>query len=384
MALRDQLNVSTRAELYNYVMQSDQVLTALGITTAGDIPAELWYYAATSTATDNGTTVIKPTAVPSGNPGRYVRWIQEADWNYINNKPTFSTVATSGDYNDLSNKPNLSVYYLNSNPSGYISGISSGMISAALGYTPVNPNGTNLQYIAGDGSKVTFPSIPAAQVNCDWNSVSGVSQLLNKPTLAAIATSGSYSDLTGAPTTLSGYGITDGVTTSALTSGLAGKENTITAGTTAQYWRGDKSWQTLNTSAVTEGSNLYYTDTRARAAVSLTTTGSGAASYNNSTGVLNVPTPSNSKRVETYLGTTDASGNYTVTYGTAFSTIPDVQPQLQAGTASQVARITASSTTGFTVNVTNRASVTLLGIEVLLAATTPVNGASVGVLVTSR
>jgi len=31
---------------------------------------------------------------------------------------------------------------------------------------------------------------------------------------------------------------------------LSGKEPTITAGTTSQYWRGDKSWQTLNKSAV--------------------------------------------------------------------------------------------------------------------------------------
>lgn len=31
---------------------------------------------------------------------------------------------------------------------------------------------------------------------------------------------------------------------------LDGKENTITAGTTSQYWRGDKSWQTLDKSAV--------------------------------------------------------------------------------------------------------------------------------------
>jgi hypothetical protein len=45
------------------------------------------------------------------------------------------------------------------------------------------------------------------------------------------------------------------------------------------------------TSAIAEGSNLYYTDTRARNAVSLTTTGnSGASTYNNTTGVLNVPT----------------------------------------------------------------------------------------------
>lgn len=32
--------------------------------------------------------------------------------------------------------------------------------------------------------------------------------------------------------------------------GITGKEGTITAGTTAQYWRGDKSWQTLNSTAV--------------------------------------------------------------------------------------------------------------------------------------
>lgn len=69
---------------------------------------------------------------------------------------------------------------------------------------------------------------------------------------------------------------------------LAGKENTITAGTTAQYYRGDKTFQTLNTTAVAEGTNLYYTDARARGAISLTTTGtSGAATY--SGGVLNIP-----------------------------------------------------------------------------------------------
>lgn len=43
------------------------------------------------------------------------------------------------------------------------------------------------------------PTIPAAQVNSDWNAVSGVAQILNKPTLAAVATSGSYNDLTDKP-----------------------------------------------------------------------------------------------------------------------------------------------------------------------------------------
>jgi hypothetical protein len=68
------------------------------------------------------------------------------------------------------------------------------------------------------------------------------------------------------------------------------KENAITAGTTAQYWRGDKTFQTLNTSVVPEGTNLYFTNARARSAISLTTSGtSGAATYNSGTGVLNVP-----------------------------------------------------------------------------------------------
>jgi hypothetical protein len=71
--------------------------------------------------------------------------------------------------------------------------------------------------------------------------------------------------------------------------GLGG-EPTITAGTVTQYWRGDKSWQTLNSTAVTEGTNLYFTNGRARLAISLTTTGnSGASTYDNVTGVLNVP-----------------------------------------------------------------------------------------------
>jgi len=44
------------------------------------------------------------------------------------------------------------------------------------------------------------------------------------------------------------------------------------------------------TAQVTESGNLYFTNTRARSAISLTTTGtSGAATYDNTTGVLNIP-----------------------------------------------------------------------------------------------
>ena len=165
-----------------------------------------------------------------------------SDWDAVSgiaqilNKPTLATVATSGSYNDLSNKPTIptvnnatltiqkngttvKTFTANastdvtanitvptdtsdlSNGAGFITGISSGDVTTALGYTPVNPS--SLATVATSGSYADLsnkPSIPAAQVNSDWNAVSGVAQILNKPSLAAVATSGAYSDLTGTPT----------------------------------------------------------------------------------------------------------------------------------------------------------------------------------------
>jgi hypothetical protein len=48
------------------------------------------------------------------------------------------------------------------------------------------------------------PTIPAAQVNSDWNAVSGKAQILNKPNLATVATTGSYNDLVDRPPTPTG------------------------------------------------------------------------------------------------------------------------------------------------------------------------------------
>lgn len=42
--------------------------------------------------------------------------------------------------------------------------------------------------------------VQPAQVNADWNANSGVAEILNKPTLATVATTGSYSDLSNTPT----------------------------------------------------------------------------------------------------------------------------------------------------------------------------------------
>jgi hypothetical protein len=86
-------------------------------------------------------------------------------------------------------------------------------------------------------------------------------------TAISVTGSGSYNSTTGVIT------ITGGVTSF----------NTRTGAITSAS--GD-----YTTAQVTESGNLYYTDARARLAISLTTTGtSGAATYDNTTGVLNIP-----------------------------------------------------------------------------------------------
>jgi hypothetical protein len=106
-----------------------------------------------------------------------------------------------------------------------------------------------------------------------------------------------------------------------------------------------------------------------------------SGSYNDLSDKPTIPTV---RRMETFSGVTDASGNFTVTYSSPFPLAPHVSPQLISATPSQVVRITSSTVNGFTVNVTNRASVTLLALEVLLAATTPVVGAAVSVTILAR
>ncbi|MEK6626258.1 MAG: hypothetical protein AABY86_14905 [Bdellovibrionota bacterium] len=61
------------------------------------------------------------------------------------------------------------------------------------------------------------------------------------------------------------FGYLDGVT-SAIQTQLDSKEASFGSGTAAQYLRGDKTWQTLDSLAVVENTNLYFTDTRARTA----------------------------------------------------------------------------------------------------------------------
>lgn len=51
----------------------------------------------------------------------------------------------------------------------------------------------------GNSDLALVPLVIPEQVNADWNSTSGASQILNKPNLATVATTGSYNDLSNLP-----------------------------------------------------------------------------------------------------------------------------------------------------------------------------------------
>lgn len=138
----------------------------------------------------------------------------QSDWNesaadsgaFIKNKPSLAAVATSGNYHDLQNKPTIPAPQVNSD------------WNASSGIAQIL-NKPNLAPVATSGSyndltdKPSAPEIPD-QVNADWNATSGVSQILNKPNLATVATSGQYNDLEGKPAippavTLPGVNVVD-------------------------------------------------------------------------------------------------------------------------------------------------------------------------------
>lgn len=127
-------------------------------------------------------------------------------------------VAYSDDYNDLRNKPTIPAA-----PGALITNITTAQTpssSEALSGT------IKLHKVSKTGSYADLnnkPTIPAAQVNSDWNAVSGVAQILNKPALAAVATSGDYDDLTNKPVIPTVHNMAAGGTTGQV---LAKKSNT--------------------------------------------------------------------------------------------------------------------------------------------------------------
>ena len=164
----------------------------------------------------------------ASNPNGYISSVPAQTWQSITNKPLFSTIATSGNYTDLTNKPVI----------------------------PTNNN----QLTNGAGYITSIPEQ-------------------------------SFSSLTSKPTTLSGYGITDAYPLTGNPSGF------LTSITQSQ----------INTAL---GITPISVD-GARNAINVTTSGiSGISTYNSTTGVLNIPNYS----LNVYTGTANVGTGGNSTY----------------------------------------------------------------------
>lgn len=95
-----------------------------------------------------------------------------------------------------------------------------------------------------------------------------------------------------------------------------------------------------------------------------------------------IPTP---PKMEIFQGTTDVNGNWTVVFPTPYSATPHINPVMYPVVDTQMmCLLTAASTTGFTVQVRTRSMLSVLSVDLLSFASTPVNGANVRAFVTNN
>ena len=146
-----------------------------------------------------------------------------------------ATVATSGSYNDLSNKPTiptvnnatLTIQKNGTSVGTFTANASTNATANITVPTKVSEltndssyaKTTDLAAVATSGSYSDLsnkPTIPAAQVNSDWNATSGLAQILNKPTIPS-ATSDLEND-------------SDFTTNAAVQAEMATKQDSLTAG----------------------------------------------------------------------------------------------------------------------------------------------------------
>lgn len=205
-------------------------------------------------------------------------------------------VFTTGSYSDPSFINTLSFSKLTGVPS-FLTGITSSMVAVAQGYTSYNGTANPNGYVNSLSSFST--SNLAEGTNLYWTSGRFTTAFGTKSTTDLSEGANLYWTSTRFNTAFSSKTTTD-----------------LTEGSNL-YWttaRFNSSLAAKSTSDLSEGSNKYYLDSRARLALSLSTTGtSGTATYNSTTGALNIPTYS---AFNPSIPTSIAAGGRTI--GTAY------------------------------------------------------------------
>ena len=142
--------------------------------------------------TDSGITDISIPLTDIFDPSNYYTKTEvDTALSGKANTSSLATVATTGAYSDLSGTPT----------------IPAAQVQADWNET----NSSSMAYIANK------PTIPAAQVNSDWNASSGVAEILNKPTIPTVDSAITQNS-------------TNAVQSGAVYTALQGKQDTLTAG----------------------------------------------------------------------------------------------------------------------------------------------------------
>lgn len=120
-------------------------------------------------------------------------------------------------------------------------------------YEPVIPNGEVTQFLRGDktwqviSTTVTKENVIGLKIT---DTPEFVSIILSDLTASRAVVTDTSKKLVSASATAQEIDFLSGVSSN-IQPQLNGKESSIAAGSSTQYWRGDKSWQTLNKAAVT-------------------------------------------------------------------------------------------------------------------------------------
>jgi hypothetical protein len=304
---------------------------------------------------DSSTGVMSITQASTGVNG----FLSSADFNSFNNKQaaiTTSTALNAGTMTSaLQNGFELNPYgpaagntgelrfeELTANGNNFVGFKAPDSLSGNVIWTLPSVMGSSGQVLsAGAGgvlSWITIPSAPIISVAGRTGAVTlantDISGLGSLATINAVAggLGGTIIDGTISNNDISSSAAIDQSKIANLSTDLAAKEPSITAGANSQYFRGDKTWQTLNTSAVAEGTNLYYTDSRARLASSAT----APLSYNSSTGVMSIIQASTG--VNGFLSSAD------------FNSFNNKQAAITTSTALNAGTVTSALQNGFELN----------------------------------
>ena len=177
----------------------------------------------------DGLTDVQIGGVITGQTLRYngSQFVNSSlSYNDLTSTPVLSTVATSGSYNDLTFRPSIpsainDLTDVEGTPSvGQVlkwngtvwapaadltgGGGGGGITLSDLSVTTNTASGGGALTYNNTNGTFTFtpPNLSGfltSQAPSDWNATTGSARILNKPTLATVATSGLYSDLTGTP-----------------------------------------------------------------------------------------------------------------------------------------------------------------------------------------